>query len=129
MASQTQALYYVFYLGLVCMLFFYNLAIFIITREKEYFYYVCWIFFSIIYFMILKGYAVQIFPESLHFLNTSYKYLFIGCRCLHCAVCYKLTSFESFVSGNVKMVLCHFSRICSGFCFKSFYSNFTLQQR
>lgn len=67
-ASQTQALYYVFYLGLVCMLFFYNLAIFIITREKEYFYYVCWIFFSIIYFMILKGYAVQIFPESLHFL-------------------------------------------------------------
>ena len=66
--SQTQALYYVFYLGLVCMLFFYNLAIFLITREKEYFYYVCWIFFSIIYFMILKGYAVQIFPENLHFL-------------------------------------------------------------
>jgi len=66
--QQTHALYYIFYLGLVSMLFLHNLAVYITSREREYLYYVLLIFFSIIYFMIIKGYAIYLFPKSIHFL-------------------------------------------------------------
>ncbi len=64
----TNALYYLFYLGLVSMLFFYNLAIFVTSRAKEYLYYSTWVFFATLYFMISKGYTNTMLPESFNLL-------------------------------------------------------------
>lgn len=55
--------YYLFYLGLVAMLFFYNFGIYIISREKEYLYYSSWVFFATLFFMISKGYSTLMIPE------------------------------------------------------------------
>ncbi|HNR07984.1 MAG TPA: adenylate/guanylate cyclase domain-containing protein [Saprospiraceae bacterium] len=64
----TNALYYLFYLGLVSMLFFYNLAIYITSRAKEYLFYSTWVFFATLYFMISKGYTNTMLPESFNAL-------------------------------------------------------------
>lgn len=66
--ENTNALYYLFYLGLVAMLFFYNLAIYITSREREYLYYSTWVFFTILFFMIFKGYSSLMIPEQLNFI-------------------------------------------------------------
>lgn len=58
------AMYYLFYLGLVAMLFFYNFGIYIISHEKEYLYYSSWVFFATLFFMISKGYSSLMIPEE-----------------------------------------------------------------
>ncbi len=62
------ALYYLFYLGLVAMLFFYNFSIFITSREIQYLYYSSWVFFVTLYFLIIKGYNRLIFPEDFNMI-------------------------------------------------------------
>lgn len=62
------AQYYLFYLGLVAMLFFYNFGIYIISREKEYLYYSSWVFFATLFFMISKGYSTLMIPERFNAL-------------------------------------------------------------
>ena len=66
--QHTDSLYYLFYLGMVAMLFLYNLSIYITSRAIEYFYYSTWVLFSILFFMNSKGYSSMLFPEQLSFI-------------------------------------------------------------
>ena len=57
-----------FYLGAIFSLAFYNLFIFIITREKNYFYYSLFACSTFAFFLILEGWAYQyIWPENTAF--------------------------------------------------------------
>lgn len=57
------SLFYLFYLGFVAMLFFYNLSIFLTSKQPEYLYYSSWVFFASMFFMVAKGYNSLFLPE------------------------------------------------------------------
>lgn len=54
--------YFIFYLGVVAMLFFYNLAVFFTSKQWEYLFYSIWVLCSVVFFANLKGYASLVLP-------------------------------------------------------------------
>ncbi len=66
--QQVNALYYLFYLGMVAMLFFYNFSIYVTSKEIQYLYYSTWVFFATLFFLIIKGYSRLIIPEQFNFI-------------------------------------------------------------
>ncbi|HPG12806.1 MAG TPA: adenylate/guanylate cyclase domain-containing protein [Chitinophagaceae bacterium] len=56
------------YYGLVIVFMFYNFFVFLNVKDKDYLYYVVYIFFNAIFIGQLKGFNAELFGDNFHFL-------------------------------------------------------------
>ncbi len=74
------------YYGLMIALFFYNLIILLLTRDKSYFFYICFVMFWILFQFTLNGFAFQyLWPELPWWGNKSLPF-FIACITAACGM-------------------------------------------
>jgi class 3 adenylate cyclase len=68
-SAQSHNLFWGVYMGIMLFAFFYNLFIYLSIREKVYFYYTLYIFFSALFYLALQGYTFKLMWPDLPALN------------------------------------------------------------
>jgi class 3 adenylate cyclase len=68
-SAQTHNLFWGIYMGIMLFAFFYNLFIYLSIREKVYFYYILYIFFSALFYLALEGYTFKLIWPDIPALN------------------------------------------------------------